>query len=97
MAKAVKKIKKGIQKAPGGTKDSDNWIIWGLILRYHGNYRSAKHKFLKAIKCDPTNHTAKQELAMVEKIIELDSKIPMDAVPTNTRTIKSIKDPDFNT
>ena len=59
MGKAVKKIKKGIQKMP---KDVDNWIIWGIILRYHGNYRSSKHKFEKAIKLDPGNETAKVEL-----------------------------------
>ena len=85
MAKAVKKIKKGIQKAPGGAKDPDNWIVWGLILRYHGNYRSARHKFLKAIKCDPNSNTAQQELAMIDRIIDLDSKIPMDAIPSISR------------
>jgi cytochrome c-type biogenesis protein CcmH/NrfG len=55
MAKAVKKIKKGIQKNP---KDADNWIIWGVILRYHGNYKSAKHKFKKALKLAEDNKTA---------------------------------------
>jgi cytochrome c-type biogenesis protein CcmH/NrfG len=83
MSKAVKKIKKGIQQAPGGARDPDNWIIWGLILRYHGNYKSARHKFLKAIKVDPENITAKQELQMVDRIIQLDSEIPIDAVPNN--------------
>jgi len=58
MAKAVKKIKKGIQQAAGGDRDPENWIIWGLILRHHGNYRSARHKFLKALKVDPENQTA---------------------------------------
>jgi Tfp pilus assembly protein PilF len=52
MAKSVKKIKKGIQKNP---KDPDNWIIWGVILKYHGSYKSARHKFLKALKLDPNN------------------------------------------
>jgi hypothetical protein len=33
MAKAVKKIKKGIQMAAGGGRDPENWIIWGLIMR----------------------------------------------------------------
>ena len=59
MGKAVKKIKKGIQKMP---KDVENWIIWGIILRYHGNYRSSKHKLEKVIKLDPGNETAKVEL-----------------------------------
>ena len=59
MGKAIKKIKKAIQKKP---KDSDNWVIWGLIMRTVGNYQSAKHKFQKAIKYDPHNETAIQEL-----------------------------------
>jgi Tfp pilus assembly protein PilF len=42
MAKAIKKIKKGIQLNP---EDSDNWIVWGLIMRTVGCYTSAKHKF----------------------------------------------------
>jgi len=58
MAKAVKKIKKGIQKAPDGTRDPDNWIVWGLILKFHGNYKSSRHKFLKALKVDPGNAIA---------------------------------------
>lgn len=59
MSKAVKKIKKSIQKGPGGAHDPDNWIVWGLILRYHGNYKSSRHKFLKALKTDKNNETAK--------------------------------------
>ena len=55
MSKAIKKIKKGIQKNP---KDPDNWVVWGLIMRTVGNYQSAKHKFEKARKLDPTNETA---------------------------------------
>jgi hypothetical protein len=35
MAKAIKKIKKGIQKNP---KDADNWVVWGLIMRYDINF-----------------------------------------------------------
>jgi Tfp pilus assembly protein PilF len=58
MAKAVKKIKKSIEKAPKGAKDPDNWIIWGLILRYNGNYKSSRHKFLKALKVDHHSETA---------------------------------------
>ena len=52
-----------------------------MILKYHGNYKSAKHKFVKAIKVDNDNATAKHELKMVERIIQLDSEIPIDAVP----------------
>jgi tetratricopeptide (TPR) repeat protein len=68
-AKAIKKIKKGVQKNP---LDAENWIIWGLILRTVGNYISAKHKFKKALKIDRENETAKEELAIVDRIIELD-------------------------
>lgn len=42
LAKAIKKIKKGVQLNP---HDADNWIVWGLILRTAGNYTSALHKF----------------------------------------------------
>jgi cytochrome c-type biogenesis protein CcmH/NrfG len=56
MTKAVKKIKKGIQKNP---KEADNWIMWGVILRYHGNYKSARHKFLKALRINAENETAR--------------------------------------
>jgi len=69
MAKAVKKIKKSVEKYP---RDPDNWIIWGLILCTAGNYASAKHKYKKALKLDKTNATALEELKRIEKIIELD-------------------------
>lgn len=59
MAKAIKKIKKAIQLDP---KDADNWIVWGLIMRTVGNYKSSVHKFNEALKLDPGNETAKQEL-----------------------------------
>ena len=75
MAKAIKKIKKGIQKNP---KDADNWVVWGLIMRTVGNYQSAKHKFQKALKLDPRNETAIFELGIVNRIIELDEQIPLD-------------------
>lgn len=68
-AKAIKKIKKGVQKNPS---DPENWTIWGLILRTVGNYISARHKFKKALKLDRQNETAAEELTIVERIIELD-------------------------
>ena len=68
-AKAIKKIKKAVQK---NRKDPENWILWGLVLRTVGNYVSAKHKFNKAIKCEPGNQTAREELEIVERIMELD-------------------------
>lgn len=79
MAKAIKKIKKGIEKNP---KDADNWVVWGLIMRTVGNYQSAKHKFKKALRLDPNNETACIELEIVERIIELDNQIPLDSVPS---------------
>jgi cytochrome c-type biogenesis protein CcmH/NrfG len=82
MAKAVKKIKKGITMSP---KDPENWIVWGLILRTVGNYPSSKHKFKRALKYDKDNVTAKEELATIEKIIELDKRIPLDSVPTKQK------------
>lgn len=81
MGRAVKKIKKGIQQFKNGTKDPDNWIVWGLILRYNGNYKSARHKFVKALKVDPNNETAKHELAIIDRVIQLDSEIPLEQVP----------------
>ena len=52
MAKAIKQIKRAVQL---DGKDPDNWIVWGLILRTVGNYKSAMHKFKQAEKLDPEN------------------------------------------
>jgi len=82
MAKAIKKIKKGIQKNP---KDPDNWVVWGLILRTVGNYKSAKHKFQKALKLDSDNETARFEMDIVDRIIKLDEQISLDDVPSMKR------------
>lgn len=86
MGKAIKKIKKAIQRSP---KDSDNWVVWGLIMRTVGNYKSARHKFEKAKKYDPYNETAIQELEIVNKIIELDQQIPIENVPSIRPSNKS--------
>lgn len=75
MAKAIKKIKKAIMDDPA---DADNWIVWGLILRTVGSYVSAKHKFEQALKIDPENETAKFEMQILDRIIELDEKISLD-------------------
>eukprot|EP00347_Sterkiella_histriomuscorum_P007456 403348846 len=91
MAKAVKKIKKGIQK---NSRDPENWIIWGLILRTVGNYASAKHKFKRALKYDKSNQTALEELKMLEKIIEIDKTLPLEQVPSVSKranTNRSLK------
>ena len=62
VVKAIKKIRKGVQKQP---LQAECWIVWGLILRNAGKYKSAKHKFEKALKLSPTNETARQELTLV--------------------------------
>ena len=69
MGKAIKKIKKAINK---NRKDAENWIVWGLILRTVGNYESSKHKFKRALKIDKNNETAKKELEFVDRFIDLD-------------------------
>ena len=76
VVKAIKKIRKGVQKQP---KNADNWVVWGLILRSAGKYKSAKHKFEKAIKLDSMHETAKQELLLVENLIHFDNLLPTDA------------------
>jgi hypothetical protein len=38
IVKAIKKIRKGVHKEP---YLAENWIVWGLILRTAGKYRSA--------------------------------------------------------
>ena len=70
MGKALKQIKKAVQI---NEKEPENWLVWGLILRKVGQYKSAQHKFNMALKLDPGNITAKQELLLLQKIEELDS------------------------
>lgn len=38
IVRAIKKIRKGVQKNP---HIAENWIVWGLILRTAGKYKSA--------------------------------------------------------
>lgn len=73
--KACKMIKEGIEADP---TDADNWVTWGLIMRKVGNYKIAQHKFNKALKLDPENETAKYELELLDRILELDSQITLD-------------------
>ena len=54
-------------------------MVWGLILRSAGKYKSAKHKFQKALKIDSEHETAKQELLLVENLIHFDKLLPTDA------------------
>ena len=75
MAKAIKKIKRAVEFDPS---DSDNWIVWGLILRTVGNYVSAQHKFEMALKLSPSNETALFELGILKQIMELDKQISID-------------------
>lgn len=58
---------------------ADKWIVWGHILRTAGKYKSARHKFEKALKYDPTNQAAKYELKIVENLIYFDKMLPTDA------------------
>jgi Tfp pilus assembly protein PilF len=76
---AIKKIKKAVVHFP---KDSQNWMVWGLIMRTVGNYASAQKKFEKAILLDADNSTAKGELEIVKRIISLDRIIPLEVVPS---------------
>ena len=75
VVKAIKKIRKGVQKQP---KNSECWIVWGLILRSAGKYRSAKHKFEKALKLNSKNETAKSELDLVKNLMHFDELLPTD-------------------
>lgn len=59
--------------------NAECWIVWGLILRSAGKYKSAKHKFEKALKMDPKNETAKQELSLVKNLMHFDELLPTDA------------------
>ena len=76
VVKAIKKIRKGVQKQP---ENSHNWVVWGLILRSAGKYNSAKHKFEKALKLEPNNETAKSELTLVNNLMHFDKLLPTDA------------------
>lgn len=76
VVKAIKKIRKGVQKQP---ENAQNWVVWGLILRSAGKYNSAKHKFEKALKLDKNNETAKHELTLVENLMHFDKMLPTDA------------------
>ena len=75
MAKAIKQIMKAIKTSP---EDSDNWVVWGLILRTVGNYKSAEHKFEQCLRIDPQNETAKFELEVLKRIMNLDDEINID-------------------
>lgn len=77
MAKAIKKIKKGVILDP---HDGDNWVIWGLVMRTVGSYKSALHKFQQALAIDPNNQTAKYELEILQRIMALDSQISLEQV-----------------
>ena len=88
MAKAIKKIKKAVQLDPF---DADNWIVWGLIMRTVGNYKSALHKFKEAINLDPDSKAAKYELEMLHRIIQLDNEIPLEDIQ-NLKKLRPVYD-----
>ena len=48
-------------------------------MRTAGKYKSARHKFEKALKIDKDNKTAKYELKIVENLIYFDKMLPTDA------------------
>ena len=77
MAKAIKMIKKGVLLDPN---DGDNWVIWGLIMRTVGSYKSALHKFEQALKLDRDNQTAKYEMELLQRIMVLDSQVTLEQV-----------------
>lgn len=76
LLKAVHKIRNGVIK---DAKNAENWVVWGLILRTAGKLESARHKFKKAIKIDPKNLAARQELDLVESLMYFDNMLPTDA------------------
>lgn len=76
IVKAIKKIRKGVQKQPN---NPECWIVWGMILRQAGKYKSAQHKFEKALKLDPRNETAKSELKLVKNMMHFDDLLPDDS------------------
>ena len=75
VVKAIKKIRKGVQKQP---RSGECWVVWGLILRSAGKYRSARHKFEKALKLNSRNETAKSELDLVKNLMHFDELLPTD-------------------
>lgn len=66
---------KAIKTSP---EDADNWVVWGLILRTVGNYKSAEHKFEQCLRIDPNNETAKFELDVLRKIMMIDKDIDLE-------------------
>lgn len=74
--KAIKKIRKGVHKEP---HLAENWIVWGLILRTAGKYRSAQHKYERALKLDPKNSTALYEMDLVTQMIHFDNLLSTTA------------------
>ena len=78
VSKAIEKIKQAVIYEPN---DPENWLVWGIIMRSVGNFKSAKHKFERALKIDPDNDAARVELDILLIILKMDEKIPMDHVP----------------
>ena len=66
---AVKKIKTAIEIDPA---DSDNWVVWGLIMRANGDFKNSLAKFERAVELDPKNYIAQYEKKFIEKMLQLD-------------------------
>lgn len=77
MNKAIAKIKQAIQLQP---HDDYNWVVWGLILRKVGSYQIALHKFMHALKLNPNNKTAKSEVILTQKIMQLDAQVSVEDI-----------------
>ena len=72
MANALKKVQIAVQADP---KDPENWILWALIMKTVGNYKSAEHKLQQALYNDPKNQTAINEWKILQGIIEMDKQV----------------------
>ena len=55
--------------------------MWGLILKHNGEYTRAKKKFETANKYQKDSPTIKREIEMIDKMIEIDRKVSIDAFP----------------
>lgn len=74
-ASAIKQVKKAIDLCPD---DPANWVLWGVILRSVGNYKSSRAKLERALCLDPENAAAKFELNVLDLITQMDETFELD-------------------